>query len=104
MSFATSKLRPTHAKAFVRHRSSAAVAAASSSSHLEAKSRVREHARHISRSTTANATVASAVYVLLFSPNLLNNTRIGGQILPILSLPSLCPQLHQAPLSPTMDP
>ncbi|KAF8328961.1 acetolactate synthase [Amanita rubescens] len=79
MSFATSKLRPSHAKVFVRHRSSAAVAAASSSSHLEAKSRVREHARHISRSTTANATVASAV-----RPN-------PSHTFPPVSLPSTSP-------------
>ena len=100
MSFAATKLRPRQAQAFVRHRSTAA----SPVSHLEAKSRVREHARNISRSTTANATVAPAVYVVLTLMNVHRNTRTGDPTLPIPSLQSLCPPHLQAPLFPNMDP
>ena len=35
---------------------------------VDAKSRVREHARHISRTTVSNATPAPTAYVLIVSP------------------------------------
>ena len=103
MSFAAAKLRPRQAQAFVRHRSTAAIAA-SSVSHLEAKSRVREHARNISRSTPANATVAPAVYVVLLLMNVHRNTCAGDPTQPMPFLQSRCPQRPQAPLFPNMGP
>jgi len=45
---------------FVRHRSTTAIAG---SSIVDAKSRVREHARQISRSSVAKASPAPSVYV-----------------------------------------
>ncbi|KAK2459432.1 hypothetical protein APHAL10511_008543 [Amanita phalloides] len=63
MSFAAKSWRPAQSCApshrFIRLTST--VAPSSSASYLDAKSRVREHARHISRSTAANASVAPAV-------------------------------------------
>ena len=64
MSFPATRMRAkgapkiTVTASFVRCRSTAGGA----SSMLEAKSRVREYARNISRSTTQNATAAPSVY------------------------------------------
>jgi acetolactate synthase-1/2/3 large subunit len=61
MALSAARIRvPANQKNFVRCRSTSAIAG---SSIVDAKSRVREHARHISRSTAAKATAAPAMYV-----------------------------------------
>ncbi|KAF8634540.1 hypothetical protein AX15_000838 [Amanita polypyramis BW_CC] len=81
MSLAASRLRSRAAPSkssnlFIRWRSSAV---SPSSSYLEAKSRVREHARSISRSTTANASATPSVRP--------NPSPAFHQVSPAVSLP-----------------
>ena len=49
--------------------------AATNASFLDAKARVKEYARHISRTSAQNAVVSQTVYVSLFYPFVFHDTQ-----------------------------